>query len=256
MSASPPPVLQAQGITKDYGPHRALTHVDFTLRQGEIHALLGENGAGKTTLMHILRGLTAPTAGKICLAGSQVRIASPQDATAQGIGMVHQHFLLVPVFTVAENLLISTPKSAFFLDHATVIAKAGAISDKLGWNIPFSARIADLPTGVQQRVEILKALLTDSRILLFDEPTAVLAPGEVDDLFSVLRALRDEGRSLVFVSHKLAEVMALCETVTVLRRGKVVYEFPIAATNANDLARQMVGDIPLPSLLRGKMCLA
>ena len=242
------PILETKGICKDYDGHRVLDHVGFSLQKGEIHALLGENGAGKTTLMHILRGLTMPSAGEILLWGKPARIASPQDSTALGIGMVHQHFLLVPVFTVAENLLLASQKSGLLLDRRSLRNKAGEIAAKLGWDIPFDTRVADLPTGAQQRVEILKALLSDARILLFDEPTAVLAPGEIEDLFGVLRTLRASGCSLVFVSHKLAEVMALCDSVTVLRRGKVVYESPISATNPQVLARQMVGgDPPRPS---------
>jgi simple sugar transport system ATP-binding protein len=243
----PHTVLETKGVCKDYGSHRVLDHVGFTLREGEIHALLGENGAGKTTLMHILRGMTSLTAGEILLSGKPVSIKTPQDATTLGIGMVHQHFLLVPVFTVAENLLLAAQKSGLFLDRRAVLAKAGEIAQRLGWTLPFDARVADLPTGAQQRVEILKALLGDARILLFDEPTAVLAPNEIEDLFGVLRTLRESGHSLVFVSHKLGEVMALCDTVTVLRRGKVVYESPISETSAEELARQMVGgDTPRP----------
>ncbi|HEX5324929.1 MAG TPA: ABC transporter ATP-binding protein [Capsulimonadaceae bacterium] len=245
--AASSPILETRGVCKDYDGVRVLDHVNFTLQAGEIHALLGENGAGKTTLMHILRGMTSLTAGEIRLSGKPVPIKSPQDATSLGIGMVHQHFLLVPVFTVAENLLLATQKRGLFLDRRAVLARAGEIAKSLGWDIPFEARVADLPTGAQQRVEILKALLGDARILLFDEPTAVLAPNEIEDLFGVLRRLRSSGHSLVFVSHKLGEAMALCDAVTVLRRGKVVYESPISATRAEELARQMVGISPSSS---------
>lgn len=243
------PLLETNGICKDYDGHRVLDHVNFAVSQGEIHALLGENGAGKTTLMHILRGMTSPSAGEILLWRKPVRITSPQDATALGIGMVHQHFLLVPVFTVAENLLLASQTKGLLLDQSALRAQAGEIAAKLGWDIPFDARVADLPTGAQQRVEILKALLSRARILLFDEPTAVLAPGEIEDLFGVLRTLRASGCSLVFVSHKLGEVMALCDSVTVLRRGKVVYVSPILSTNPQELAKQMVGNLPASSAL-------
>ena len=224
-----------RGITKRFGGVLALDRVDFDLAPGEIHALLGENGAGKSTLMNVLRGLTPPTAGAITLGGQPAHFASPQDAARAGIGMVHQHFLLVPTFTVAENLALASPSGRPPLREAQEIAR------RLGWTIPWNARVADLPVGTQQRVEILKALLGDARLLLFDEPTAVLAPTEIGELFTVLRALRAEGRSLVFVSHKLNEVMALCDRVTVLRRGRAVGTVAVGDTSPEDLARRMVG---------------
>ena len=224
-----------RGITKRFGDVTALDRVDFDLAPGEVHALLGENGAGKSTLMNVLRGLTPPTAGTITLGGHSARFASPQDAAQAGIGMVHQHFLLIPPFTVAENLALAS------LDRRPPLREARNIAQRLGWAIPLNARVADLPVGTQQRVEILKALLGNARILLFDEPTAVLAPTEIGELFTVLRALRAEGRSLVFVSHKLNEVMALCDRVTVLRRGRAVGTVAVADTSPEDLARRMVG---------------
>ena len=231
----PPPALQMHAITKRFGSVLALDTVDFELVPGEIHALLGENGAGKSTLMNILRGLLPPTSGTIVLGGKPLQFTSPQDAARAGIGMVHQHFLLVPTFTVAENLALASPEKHPPLAHAAEVAR------RLGWSIPLNARIADLPVGTQQRVEILKALLGDARILLFDEPTAVLAPNEIGELFTVLRALRAEGRSLVFVSHKLNEVMALCDRVTVLRRGRLVGTVAVSETSLEDLARRMIG---------------
>ena len=231
-----------RGITKRFGDVIALDRVDLDLVPGEIHALLGENGAGKSTLMNVLRGLTPPTAGTITLGGKPVRFTSPQDAAQAGIGMVHQHFLLVPSFTVIENLALASP------GRRPPLHEAREITQRLGWTIPLNARIADLPVGTQQRVEILKALLGDARILLFDEPTAVLAPTEVGELFTVLRTLRAEGRSLVFVSHKLNEVMALCDRVTVLRRGRAVGTVAVADTSPEDLARRMVGEAsPAPN---------
>ena len=230
------PTLSLRGVSKRFGSTLALDGVDFDLVPGEIHALLGENGAGKSTLMNILRGLTPPSAGQIFLDGHPVRFINPQDAARAGIGMVHQHFLLVPTFTVAENLALASRTKQPPLQEAAGLAK------RLGWNIPFNARVADLPVGAQQRVEILKALLGNAQILLFDEPTAVLAPPEVEELFTVLRALRNEGRSLVFVSHKLNEVMALCDRVTILRRGRSVGTVAASETNAEDLARRMVGE--------------
>ena len=234
--------LSARGIVKDFGANRALDGVDFDLFAGEIHALLGENGAGKSTLMNVLRGHLRPTSGEIVVRGHAVRIGSPTDATRLGIGMVHQHFLLVPVLTVLENLILAARESSFFLKPRQVAEKAAAIGERLGWRIAMNARVADLPVGTQQRVEILRALLTDASILLFDEPTAVLAPAEIDELFNVLRVLRSEGASIVFVSHKLGEVMALCDRVTVLRRGRLAGSVDIGDTNPPDLARRMVGE--------------
>jgi len=246
------PALELRGIGKRFGALRALDGVDFTLVPGEIHALLGENGAGKSTLMNIVRGLLAPTAGSIAVGGHPVSFASPRDAARAGIGMVHQHFLLVPPFTVLENLALVAQDQGLLIDHKQITRKAEETARRLGWCIPLDARIADLPVGTQQRVEILKALLGDARILLFDEPTAVLAPGEIGELFGVLRALRAEGRSLVFVSHKLGEVMALCDRVTVLRRGRVVGTIDVRETSPEDLARRMVGgDGPQPASLGG-----
>ena len=236
--------LSLHGISKRFGNMLALDRVDFNLRPGEIHALLGENGAGKSTLMNILRGLLPPTTGTITLNGQAVRFLSPQDASRAGIGMVHQHFLLVPTFTVLENLALASQT------RQPPRREAQALSERLGWTIPLNTRIADLPVGTQQRVEILKALLGDARILLFDEPTAVLAPSEIEELFTVLRALRAEGRSLVFVSHKLNEVMALCDRVTVLRRGCSVGTVASEDTNPEDLARRMVGEAPPPTPIK------
>ena len=244
MTQAPPPALEARGIKKRFGAQWALDGVDFTLLPGEIHALLGENGAGKSTLMNILRGLLAPTQGQILLGGSPIVFRSPDEAAQLGIGMVHQHFLLVPSFTVADNLALaakSLPRS-WNLDTRALIAQAESLANRLGWAIPMNARLSDLPVGTQQRIEILKALLGNARILLFDEPTAVLAPNEIEELFAVLRTLRAEGRSLVFVSHKLNEVMALCDRVTVLRRGSLVGSVAVADTSPEDLARRMVGN--------------
>ena len=232
----PAPALAMRGITKRFGESLALDGVDFDLQPGEIHALLGENGAGKSTLMNVLRGLLAPTLGQIALDGRPVRFSSPEDAARAGIGMVHQHFLLVPSFTVSENLALAFPR------RRPPLQEAQELSRRLNWPIPLQARASDLPVGTQQRVEILKALLGDAQILLFDEPTAVLAPTETEELFIVLRALRDEGKSLVFVSHKLNEVMTLCDRVTVLRRGRQVGTVAVSETNPEDLARRMVGN--------------
>jgi general nucleoside transport system ATP-binding protein len=242
LAQTSPPILQMRSITKFYGENRVLNNVPFTLQRGEIHALLGENGAGKTTLMNILRGLTTPTSGEVLIDGNVANIKTPLDSSRFGIGMVHQHFLLIPAFTVLENLILAGQQNGILLDKERITTQATKICDQLRWNIPFSAKVADLTVGIQQRVEILKALLGDSKIVLFDEPTAVLTPNEVSELLDVLRKLKSEGRALVFVSHKLHEVMAVCDRVTVLRRGDFAGEVSIEETSPYDLARRMVGD--------------
>ncbi|HEY3329586.1 MAG TPA: ABC transporter ATP-binding protein [Capsulimonadaceae bacterium] len=250
-----PNVLSARNIVKVFGLARALDGVDFSLRQGEIHALLGENGAGKSTLINILRGHHQPTSGQIHLNGALIHIRSPKDATAFGIGMVHQHFLLVPVMTVLENLTLASQKARFLRNPRSTAVHIASITARLGWTLPLDSPVADLPVGTQQRVEIVKALLGDARILLFDEPTAVLAPNEIADLFEVLKQLRGEGRSIVFVTHKLGEVMDVCDRVTILRRGQLVGTVAVQDTEPTDLARRMVGtdfgetgDVRLPPL--------
>jgi simple sugar transport system ATP-binding protein len=238
-----PPVLEARSITKKFDSFVALDSVDFDLNSGEIHALLGENGAGKSTLMNVLSGALTPSSGEIVLDGKATVWHGPQEATGRGgIAMVHQHFELVPVFTVAENLTLSTQRSGFMLKQREVIIRATELSSSLGWRLDMTARAGDLPVGTQQRVEILKALLLSPRVLFFDEPTAVLTPAESDELFVVLRKLRDQGSAVVFVSHKLGEVMALCDRVTILRRGKVTGKVAIAETSPEDLAKRMVGE--------------
>ena len=242
-NSAAPPLLAAHQITKRFGAFAALDSVDFAINAGEIHALLGENGAGKSTLMGVLSGLLRPTGGEIRLNGKPVRFASPRDAQQSGIGMVHQHFLLVPPLTVAENLLLgASPKMGGPLSYPAeaVIAEAQAIASRLGWHIPWKTPCGDLPVGVQQRVEILKALRGQTRVLIFDEPTAVLSPTETPELFATIRTLAGEGRGIVFISHKLDEVLSLAKTVTVLRRGRVVFRTNTLETTASDLARAMV----------------
>lgn len=243
------PRLELRGITKRFGASVALDSVDFTLEPGEIHALLGENGAGKSTLMNIGCGLLSPTSGQIRLGGELAAFASPREAARAGIGMVHQHFLLVPTFTVLENLILASQSQGWRLERDALASHAQGMASRLGWSVPLQARVCDLPVGTQQRIEILRALMGDARILLFDEPTAVLAPSEVGELLGVLRALRDEGRSLVFVSHKLSEVLALCDRVTVLRRGRLEGTLAAVDTDPKDLARRMVGDSAADALI-------
>jgi simple sugar transport system ATP-binding protein len=238
-----PPVLELDGITKRFPGVLANDQIHLTLEQGEIHALLGENGAGKTTLMNILYGLYHPDEGAIRVRGNAAKMDSPSAAIRLGIGMVHQHFMLVPVFTVAENVMLGeeTLTRGVFLDRATVAARIREISEQYGLQVDPDAYIKDLSVGAQQRVEILKILYRQADILILDEPTAVLTPQEVDDLFKVIRGLVARGVSVIFISHKLKEVMAIADRVTVLRDGRVVGTTRPAETNPAALARMMVG---------------
>jgi ABC-type uncharacterized transport system ATPase subunit len=234
--------LELRGITKRYGSLTANDHIDLTIEPGEIHALLGENGAGKTTLMNVLYGLTQPDEGQIMLDGKPVRFRTPGHAIRAGIGMVHQHFMLIPVFTVAENVMLGVEKTRRFgfLDRRRARRDVQELSQLYGLAVDPDAVVEDLPVGVQQRVEIIKALLRQANVLILDEPTAVLTPQEIEDLFAVMRSLRDSGRSIVFITHKLKEVKAVADRITVIRRGRVVTTTTPAATEA-ELASLMVG---------------
>jgi len=234
--------LRMQGITKYYPGVVANDNVDFEVREGEIHALVGENGAGKSTLMKILYGMEKPDAGQIFLRGERVAIANPQVAIRLGIDMVHQHFELVPSMTVAENVTLGyEPRRGPFVDRPSMFARVGALSEQFGLRVDPAATVADLSVGEQQRVEILKLLYRDARLLILDEPSAVLTPQEVDDLFEVLRRLVAEGRTAILITHKLHEVMAICDRATVLRRGRVVGTLEVAATQPETIAQMMVG---------------
>ena len=215
-------MLELRGITKRYPGVVASDDVRFDLKRGEVHALLGENGAGKSTLMNILYGLTTPDEGEIIVNGQKVEIASPLDAIALGIGMVHQHFMLVPVMTVAENIVLAVePTKGPTLDRAEAAARVKLISDRYGLAVDPNALVEDVTVGMQQRVEILKALYRGADILILDEPTAVLTPQEATELVAILRSLTAQGTSVIFITHKLNEVLDIADRVTVLRRGQV-----------------------------------
>ena len=238
-----PAALELRGITKRFGAVVANDRVDFDLRAGEVHALLGENGAGKSTLMSILYGLYSPTEGEVLIGGEPVQIASPADAIDRGIGMVHQHFMLVPVMTVTENIVLGNEPSrgAGVLDLKEASARVRELSDRYGLAVDPDAVIEDTTVGMQQRVEILRALYRGAQILVLDEPTAVLTAQEVTELFRVLRALQEAGTSIVFISHKLNEVLEIADRITVLRRGKRIDTVPKEGATEQSLARMMVG---------------
>jgi general nucleoside transport system ATP-binding protein len=237
------PVLELRGITKRFPGIVANDHVDFDLRRGEVHALLGENGAGKSTLMNVLYGLYHPDEGEILIKGEPVRIHSPKDAIRRGIGMVHQHFMLIPVMTVAENIVLaSEPTTAgVLLDYRAARRRVTELSRTFNFAIDPDARVERITVGQQQRVEILKALYRGADILILDEPTAVLTPQEAQELFEILRTLVREGMSVIFISHKLNEVLEIADRITVLRRGKKVDTVPREGATEEGLARMMVG---------------
>ena len=233
-------VVQMKGIVKRFPGVLANDHIDFDVRKGEIHALLGENGAGKTTLMNILYGIYRPDEGEIYIRGKKVTLRAPRDAIRLGIGMVHQHFMLVYPHTVAENIVLGLPAS-FLFPARDVKDKVKEFSQKYGLKVDPEAKIWQLSAGEQQRVEIIKALYRGAEVLILDEPTSMLTPGEIKELFSVLRYMAQEGRAIIFITHKLEEVMAISDRVTVLRRGKVVATLNTRETNERELARMMVG---------------
>ncbi len=236
-------VLELRDISKSFPGVLANDHINLTLEEGEIHALLGENGAGKTTLMNILYGLYNPDQGEILIRGEKVNIQSPNDSIARGIGMVHQHFMLVPVMTVTENVMlgVEATHNGIFLDHASVAKRVREISEQYGLDVDPDAYIKDLPVGTQQRVEIIKVLYRSADILILDEPTAVLTPQEVEGLFKILRLLISKGKSIIFITHKLKEVMAVANRITVLRAGRVVGTVKPKDVNPEKLATMMVG---------------
>ena len=236
-------VLEMGGITKRFPGVVANDHVDFDLRKGEVHALLGENGAGKSTLMNILYGLYKPDEGEILSRGQNVSFHSAKNAIDRGIGMVHQHFMLIPVMTVAENIVLATePTTAgVLLDYDEAVKRVRDISERFGLAVNPTARVENISVGQEQRVEILKALYRGAEILILDEPTAVLTPQEAGELFGIIKSLQAEGTSIIFISHKLNEVLEIADRITVLRRGKKIDTVPREGATESGLAKMMVG---------------
>jgi simple sugar transport system ATP-binding protein len=237
------PILELRGITKRFPGVLANDAVDFDLRKGEVHALLGENGAGKSTLMNVLYGLYHPDEGEILIEGKRIELGSPKAAIEHGIGMVHQHFMLIPVMTVAENIVLATEPvhNGVFLDYGTAERRVRDISTRFGLAVDPRALVHDITVGQQQRVEILKALYRGADILVLDEPTAVLTPQEANELFGIVRSLTEQGKSIIFISHKLNEVTEIADRITVLRRGKKIETLPAEGATEAGLARLMVG---------------
>jgi simple sugar transport system ATP-binding protein len=237
------PVLELRGITKQFPGVLANDHIDFDLRRGEVHALLGENGAGKSTLMSILYGLYTADTGQVLMNGEPVTISSPKHAIELGIGMVHQHFMLIPVMTVTENIVLAQEptEAGVLLDYDAATRRVRELSESFGLAVDPNARIQAITVGQQQRVEILKALYRGAEILILDEPTAVLTPQEAQELFEVIKELTAQGKSIVFISHKLNEVLEIADRISVLRRGKLIETIPREGGTEAGLARSMVG---------------
>lgn len=241
--------LEARGVAKAFGPVRALADVDLVFESGLVHAVLGENGAGKSTLMSVLAGFLRPDAGSVLFDGAELVCGDPLAARRLGIHLVHQHFMLVPEFTARENIALATMDGLRGrLDTSRLVAGAVAWAEKLGWELPLDVKAAQTPVGVQQRIEILKALALDSRVLILDEPTAVLSQAEIQDLFRVLRQLASEGRTVILIAHKLAEVLSVADRVAVLRLGRKVAEAEASSVDSAQLERWMVGERPALSL--------
>ncbi|KJJ68937.1 ABC transporter ATP-binding protein [Clostridium sp. FS41] len=233
--------IKMVGIVKCFGPVRANDGIDFTVKHQEIHCLLGENGTGKSTLMNILFGLYHPEAGEIFINEKKASIANPNDAYALGIGMVHQHFMLVGQLTVLENIILGKESGGFFLNRRESRARVEELVERFGFRIDLDEKVVNLSVGMKQRVEILKTLYRGADIIILDEPTAVLTPQEVEELFKILRQLKKSGKTIVFITHKLNETMSLSDRITVIRKGKVVFCCNTQDTNEKELATQMVG---------------
>jgi len=253
MAASNNLAIEMKGITKRFPGVIANDNVDFELKKGEIHALLGENGAGKTTLMNCLYGFLEADEGDILIDGKKVDITNPNVAIKHGIGMVHQHFMLVPPFTVTENIVLGMePTKNSMIDYKTANKKVEEISKQYGLNVDPKAKVEDISVGMQQRVEILKTLYRGADILILDEPTAVLTPQEVEELVKIMESLTDEGKSIIFITHKLKEVKAIADRVTVIRSGKVIDTIDTDSATTNELANMMVGREVILEVEKGK----
>ena len=245
------PIIEMHSISKRFGQVQANDAVDFTLQRGQIHAIVGENGAGKSTLMKILYGLYHPDAGEIFVDGRSVTISSPRRAMSLGLGMVQQHFTLIPVFTALQNIILAKEPRKFsaLLDYQQAEKRITALATQLGFDVPLNVRVESLPIGAQQHTEILKVLYHGADILIMDEPTAVLAPQEVEGLFNCMRNLKSEGKSLIIITHKLDEVMAIADTVTVMRRGQTVASSSISDTDPATLAEMILGEPVIPAFV-------
>ena len=240
--ADQPIVLEMRDIVKQFGEFRANDQINLQVKRGQIHALLGENGAGKSTLMNQLSGLLQPTAGDILINGQKVIVDSPSKAAELGIGMVHQHFMLIDAFTVTENIILgSEPVNGLKLNTKAAATEIKKLSEQYGLDVDPNALAGDISVGMQQRVEILKTLYRGADILIFDEPTAVLTPQEIDELMTILKGLASEGKSVILITHKLDEIKAVADQVTVIRRGKSIDSFPVAGVSSQELADIMVG---------------
>ncbi|KIU23469.1 ABC transporter ATP-binding protein [Weissella cibaria] len=240
--ADQPIVLEMRDIVKQFGEFRANDQINLQVKRGQIHALLGENGAGKSTLMNQLSGLLQPTAGDILINGQKVIVDSPSKAAELGIGMVHQHFMLIDAFTVTENIILgSEPVNGLKLNTKAAASEIKKLSEQYGLDVDPNALAGDVSVGMQQRVEILKTLYRGADILIFDEPTAVLTPQEIDELMTILKGLAAEGKSVILITHKLDEIKAVADQVTVIRRGKSIDSFPVAGVSSQELADIMVG---------------
>lgn len=246
---TPVPLLEVRNLTKRFGPLLANDKVSLSIKQGEIHAIVGENGAGKSTLMKCIYGMYNPTEGDILVSGKKVRIDSPNTANRFGIGMVHQHFMLLPSFPVYRNIVLGAePRKGILFDEDKALTRVEEISQLYGLEIDARAVTRNLPVGLQQKVEILKLLYREADLLIFDEPTAVLSPTEIEGLFTILRRFREKGKTILFIAHKLAEVMAIADRISVLRGGRLVGTVPVDSVTERDLARMMVGrDLASPS---------